>query len=781
LAQDAAPAPTTVPAPATVPAATTAPAEPEPTIDFVEYAESTSSAVRNIEADLNTNETTRLIEDALPSLNTEITARSSETTKLLSPSPSLETLRTLERDWAEFRRQMAETSRQLSTRAGDLRRIGGQLTEMQDRSRQVIEVAQRVEAEPELLRRVESLGADIDRLRRRLDTRLDHVQQLQGRVTVLDVRASDTLTAVRDARESAVTRLLDRDSPPLWRSLQGQRAQQNLAEDGRNTFENQWFSTRAYVLRRLDRIVLHLVLIILIASSVVWVRKRYVGKLGDDPAVQRSLAIFAMPISTALVTTLPLIPWLYPQGPRLFLAMLFGALLIPAIVVLRQLVMRPLLPLLYAMVGFYIVDLAVSVTASLATLSRTIFFCEMVGGMIFLALFIRRAPRSKGFPQIDRTLRWRIVNRAVRIALPVMLISALANLMGYVSLSNLLGRAVLSSAYIAIILDAALRVTDALLLAIMQMRPVAAIRMVRRHGPVLRQRIVGLLSIGAAIWWFLLTLDALALREAFVRRVSAILSAEWGVGAVQLTLGGILAFIAAVAAAFVLSRLARFLLEEDVYPRVQLARGVPNAISTLLHYVILFLGFLIAVAALGYDMTKFTILAGAFGVGLGFGMQNIVNNFVSGLILLFERPIQVGDVIELDPATVGIVERIGIRASVIRLQTSAEVIVPNGLLIAGRVTNWTLSNRQRGFNIDVTIPAGVEPEKVLSVLKETARQHPRVSSLPAPQASVEMAGGGALKVVLSVWTDRYDEWLETRSELVMALHAALLEAGIQRA
>jgi len=119
------------------------------------------------------------------------------------------------------------------------------------------------------------------------------------------------------------------------------------------------------------------------------------------------------------------------------------------------------------------------------------------------------------------------------------------------------------------------------------------------------------------------------------------------VGSLAISLGNVLAFLITVWAAFLLSRFLHFMLEEDIYPRVRLARGVPYAISTMVNYVILLVGFLFAVAAMGIDMTNFTILAGAFGVGQGFGLQNIVNNFVSGLILLFERPVNVGDVIQV--------------------------------------------------------------------------------------------------------------------------------------
>ena len=102
------------------------------------------------------------------------------------------------------------------------------------------------------------------------------------------------------------------------------------------------------------------------------------------------------------------------------------------------------------------------------------------------------------------------------------------------------------------------------------------------------------------------------------------------------------AFALTVWLAFAVSRLIRFILEEDIYPRLPLARGVPNMVSTLLHYGILLVGFILAVAAMGVDLNRVTILARAFGVGIGFGLQTVVNNFVSGLILLVERSIRSG-------------------------------------------------------------------------------------------------------------------------------------------
>ena len=155
-----------------------------------------------------------------------------------------------------------------------------------------------------------------------------------------------------------------------------------------------------------------------------------------------------------------------------------------------------------------------------------------------------------------------------------------------------------------------------------------------------------------------------------------------------------LAFWAILILGFALSTAVRFLLREEVLRRLHLKRGIPELISTTLHYLLLLLVFLFAVNAGGVALNKFTVLTGALGVGVGFGLQNIINNFVSGLILQFERPIRISDVLDVD-GTTGTVTRIGIRSSTVQTFQGAEVIIPNANFISGKVTNWTLSETKR--------------------------------------------------------------------------------------
>jgi small-conductance mechanosensitive channel len=251
-----------------------------------------------------------------------------------------------------------------------------------------------------------------------------------------------------------------------------------------------------------------------------------------------------------------------------------------------------------------------------------------------------------------------------------------------------------------------------------------------------------------------------------------LLTAELSIGSIRLSLGDVLAFGITVWAAVALSRFVRFLLEEDVYPRVPLKRGLSYAISSTLHYGILMIGFFFAVAALGFDMTRVTILAGAFGVGVGFGLQNIFNNFISGLIVLFERPINIGDVIQIEDAS-GVVERIGIRASIIRTLNGSEIIVPNGKFISERLINWTLSNRQRSIELVVNVAQSSDVKRVIAALEGAAHAHPLINKDPPPQALVVKLGPDSLGFELRAWTEDAERWMQIRSELAIAISAAL--------
>jgi len=283
--------------------------------------------------------------------------------------------------------------------------------------------------------------------------------------------------------------------------------------------------------------------------------------------------------------------------------------------------------------------------------------------------------------------------------------------------------------------------------------------------------------------WFLLLLWVLNSRRGFTVQelvfttVQDILEHEWQFGSITLTLGSLVWFVLSVWIAVIASRLLRFFIENDVLSRLGLPRGVPSTISMMLPYGIVTLGFLVALAALGIELSQLSILLGALGVGIGFGLQNVVNNFTSGLNLIFERPIGVGDTVQFGTTT-GKVTRIGLRSSTARNFKGAEIIVPNGNLVSNEVTNWTLSDEMRRIKIPINVPFDTDADELIELRQNTATAHELVAAEPEPWAVFEGFAEGSSPFSLRCWAHSAD-FLKAQSSLTVDLDRALKKAGIK--
>ena len=206
--------------------------------------------------------------------------------------------------------------------------------------------------------------------------------------------------------------------------------------------------------------------------------------------------------------------------------------------------------------------------------------------------------------------------------------------------------------------------------------------------------------------------------------------------------------------------------------------GIANSVDTVVGYVGIALAALLSVSYAGLDITNLAIVAGALSVGIGFGLQSIVNNFVSGLILLIERPIKVGDRIVVGDQQ-GLVRRISVRATEIETFDRASLIVPNSELITGRVLNWTHRDSLGAVNVKVGVGYNSDPEQVIAILMKCAEDHPEVLRTPAPGAALEGFGDSALLFNLRVSLPDIDKAGAVQSDLRVAIFKALGAAGIE--
>ncbi|HWT77688.1 MAG TPA: mechanosensitive ion channel domain-containing protein, partial [Candidatus Methylomirabilis sp.] len=429
------------------------------------------------------------------------------------------------------------------------------------------------------------------------------------------------------------------------------------------------------------------------------------------------------PLSAALLVGSIITLWAYPDAPREVYLVALLVMIVPMLRLLSGILPPRLRPILYSLAVLYVVDTVGRLVLPASSLIQRLLVLLVT--VLVLVGLVRYHQYETSAATVGeggfRTFRLTVS----RLGIFVLVASLLANLVGSVSLASLLMAATLRSSYFAVVFYAVTRALDGLLTGLLRTSFAGRLRLVQRHADLIRRRGITLVHAAALFAWLLVTCAFFGILGFLRDAVAAALSRRWVLGTVNISLGDVLAFFLILGVSFLISRVLRWILAYEILPRVDLPRGIPLAISTGLHYLVLLFGFYLAVGAAGVDMSRITLLAGALGVGIGFGLQNIVNNFLSGMLLLFERPIQPGDMIELGTVS-GEVKRIGIRSTTVRTGEGADVIIPNANLISREVVNWTLSDRRRRVDVPVTVAYGSEPKQVMDILLQVARKYPDV-------------------------------------------------------
>ena len=294
--------------------------------------------------------------------------------------------------------------------------------------------------------------------------------------------------------------------------------------------------------------------------------------------------------------------------------------------------------------------------------------------------------------------------------------------------------------------------------------------------------------------WFRLTTDLLLwtlfaytllhiwqVSSLFMQRLEDWMLAGFSIGEFQLVPARILLAIGAFAALVMLTRWLQTRLERRWFRYARLDHGAREAVVAISGYVMLTVAALIALGIVGFNFGNIALVAGALSVGIGFGLQNIVSNFVSGLILLFERPVKTGDWIIVG-STEGYVKRISIRSTQIQTFDRADVIVPNSELISQQVTNWMLHDTQGRARVPIGVAYGSDTQKVKQVLERIAGEHPSVitdGSYPEPKVLFLGFGDSALNFEVRCFIRNIDNRLQVVSDLNFAIDAAFRAEGIE--
>lgn len=296
--------------------------------------------------------------------------------------------------------------------------------------------------------------------------------------------------------------------------------------------------------------------------------------------------------------------------------------------------------------------------------------------------------------------------------------------------------------------------------------------------PILKTifKIINVLTYGVFIYSFL---SMLSLYNQVIDWLDTFINNEISIGTITFSLWSIILFIIIIIMlSTFLSKVIQLFLQDEVLGKANLERGFPETISMLVKHLIAGIGYFIAITALGIELSQLTIIFGALSVGIGFGLQNIFNNLVSGLILIFSRPIRIDDTIEINDM-VGRVNSINIRSSNVRTFDGAEVIIPNGNLISNEVINWTLSDQRRRIEVMIGVAYGSDIKQVSDLLKAILEEDDQVIKFPEPLVLFDEFADSSLNFKLLFWTGNIGDWMLVKSNVLFEINDVFVKENIE--
>ncbi|MFK8002094.1 MAG: mechanosensitive ion channel family protein [Polyangiales bacterium] len=683
-------------------------------------------------------------------------------------------LRDLEHEWSRVRDRLAEWQQTLEQRTESLTEARATALE----EKRIWTRTRDAEDEESLTDHADRIGSLLERVNnvlRRVDLRLAEVLSLQGELSDQGIRIARQISRIEAAQQNVRDRRQRRDHRPLWRGWSRLGDEESPSQTISAIYAEHVASVRAFTYTEKKPLRWHAGSLLLLVVFLLWMRRRTSSKLApkDGPSVHRGVR--AHPIASALLLVHILAPIVYSYVP----VVAVGAsliLMVPAIHLLN----RHLLPAAHRSILALLILAAASVPLSLGITpdwsQRFYILALQVASLYFVLklwsrrwkLAIKRAGRVH--TRLYLLLRWTLLPLGFAVYLL---------LSGYTERAELWTTGTLWVIEQAIGLFLGTELIAGLLTLALRTEGARFFYVVRDYRREVAHYLLMALRFGAVVALAFLALNSFDLLDPTLESSRTAFSTTFEFGSIELSFGSVIAFIVTLASTFLVMRLVHVLLEFEVLPRFELEQGISSAISLTASYVLVAIGVVLAFGVAGVGPERLALLGGALGVGIGFGLQNVVSNFVSGLILVAERPIKVGDVIEVGDELVGTVQRIGIRSSTVQSLDGAEVIVPNSDLVSGKLINWTLSDTRRRLELVVGAGYAHDPAEVMQVLRRVVARQRGLLHFPIPEVICTAFGDSSIDYAVRAWCTGYLEAIEAKSLLASAIHAEFAKQGIE--
>ncbi|HVV55751.1 MAG TPA: mechanosensitive ion channel domain-containing protein, partial [Mucilaginibacter sp.] len=521
----------------------------------------------------------------------------------------------------------------------------------------------------------------------------------------------------------------------------------------------------------------HLVSLVFLLIMVVWVNYVRLRTLHNSEKTETLLShanyILKRPVIASLLIPLAIAPYFYDHPPVIFLESAFLVSLVLVLILVKSHFSRSLFNFLFILFWITILYALSNLLLQITNADRYITFILSLVSLVVAIIFLSRT-------NIDKERHLPYTGLALRIFIVMQFLALILNISGRFSLAKIAGITAVFNLWMAISLYFVVQIIVQAVYLQLHTKQAEHSFVSLVDYSVMQKKFKNTLNTFAFLLWLFFLLQNLNIDDWVHDYLSDLLSQSRTIGGASFTFGGFVIFIIVIWLSSILSRLISYFYDiaGQHASDISVLKKKNRASTLLIRIGVFTVGFLLAVAASGFPIDKLTIIFSAFGVGIGFGLQNVVNNLVSGMILAFEKPIQIGDTIEVNSRT-GTIKEIGIRSSKLATYEGAEVIIPNGDLISQQVVNWTLSNSNRRAELIVGTAYGSDIQKVKSLLKDILSKRTDIMPSPGPAVFLHNLNESSVDFRVLFWVADLSNFLELKSSVLGDIYDAFNKEGIE--
>jgi small-conductance mechanosensitive channel len=519
------------------------------------------------------------------------------------------------------------------------------------------------------------------------------------------------------------------------------------------------------------------ILIFVLFFTWIYSNRRKVLRVKQSPQTIFSHATYVSlyPITSTIILTFAIVPNFYDHPPVVVQEIFFTVLIMAVLYLVKKTCSQIQFKYLHILFWLTFVYSLSNLFVEVSNTDRVIVLLLALATSIASIWFYREVKKQpEDYLPYTKTI--------MQVFITLLVISFLCNVFGRVTLSKIIGVTAVYNLWLALGMYYLVQIIMQSLFLQLEANKDSSSISSFIDFKMLQNKFRSILTILASVLWLIMLTQNLSIEDAVFTFIQNFLTQSRSLGGTntQFTFQSIIIFIAVIWFSSVAARIISYLYEVSGKNASDIdVLKKKNRTSTLLIKMAVFaIGFLLAVTASGFPLDKITIIISAFGIGIGFGLQNIVNNLVSGLILAFEKPIQIGDIIEVDNRS-GTIMEIGIRSSKIATSDGAEVIIPNGDLISHHVINWTLSNNNRRIELIIGVAYGSDIAKVKTLLTDLLSKNEDIMDNPAPLIFVHNLNESSVDFRLLFWAADISTWLSLKSSILTDIYIAFAKAGIE--